>query len=235
MFIRYSCDCLDGAVARKYNKVSDIGGFLDTVADNTLIYILVYGILNKLNYTIPHLHTILKILFDDKKINLLDYGAGEIKNFFYLNNNLKNFNYFYKDQNQIENLVKKVSTEKHPRSILNELERLNIVKEEDGLVVLQQRSWMPDVEQFEVRKLLANNLEAHLAAGVHNLFQPEKEPYLEQAIFADELTDESITLSILFKASSAYSSFASSDACLIPSFMFSAAAIRPNFSFILSL
>lgn len=98
------------------------------------------------------------------------------------------------DQVSFENLVKKFSTEKHPRSILNELERLNIVKEEDGLVMLQQRSFMPDVEQFEVRKLLTNNLEAHLAAGVHNLFQPEKEPYLEQAIFADELTDESITI-----------------------------------------
>ena len=80
------------------------------------------------------------------------------------------------DQVSFENLVKKFSTEKHPRSILNELERLNIVKEEDGLVMLQQRSFMPDVEQFEVRKLLTNNLEAHLAAGVHNLFQPEKNP-----------------------------------------------------------
>jgi phosphatidylglycerophosphate synthase len=40
MFLRYACDCLDGAVARKYNKVSDLGGVLDTVADNTLIFIL---------------------------------------------------------------------------------------------------------------------------------------------------------------------------------------------------
>jgi len=57
--------------------------------------------INKLHYTIPHLPTILKILFNDKKINLLDYGAGDIKNFFYLNNNLKNLNYFYKYQDQI--------------------------------------------------------------------------------------------------------------------------------------
>lgn len=63
--------------------------------------------INKLHYTIPHLPTILKILFKDKKINLLDYGAGDIKNFFYLNNNLEKLNYFYKDQNQIENLIKK--------------------------------------------------------------------------------------------------------------------------------
>lgn len=49
LFIRYSCDCLDGAVARKYNKVSDLGGLLDTIADNTLIYVLSYGILTKLS------------------------------------------------------------------------------------------------------------------------------------------------------------------------------------------
>lgn len=45
LFIRYSCDCLDGAVARKYKKVSDLGGALDTLADNTLIFVLLYGIM----------------------------------------------------------------------------------------------------------------------------------------------------------------------------------------------
>jgi len=40
LFVRYSCDCLDGAVARKYGKVSDLGGALDTLADNTLIFIV---------------------------------------------------------------------------------------------------------------------------------------------------------------------------------------------------
>lgn len=48
MLIRYLCDCLDGAVARKYNKVSDIGGLLDTVADNVMIFILSFGILQLL-------------------------------------------------------------------------------------------------------------------------------------------------------------------------------------------
>jgi cardiolipin synthase len=48
LFIRYSCDCLDGAVARKYKKVSDIGGALDTLADNTLIFVLLYGIITAL-------------------------------------------------------------------------------------------------------------------------------------------------------------------------------------------
>jgi len=42
LFARYSFDCLDGAVARKYNKVSNFGGIMDTVADSTLIFILSY-------------------------------------------------------------------------------------------------------------------------------------------------------------------------------------------------
>lgn len=44
LFVRYSCDCLDGAVARKYNRVSNFGGFLDTLADNTMIFVLAYSI-----------------------------------------------------------------------------------------------------------------------------------------------------------------------------------------------
>jgi phosphatidylglycerophosphate synthase len=48
MLIRYLCDCLDGAVARKYNKVSDMGGMLDTISDNVMIFNLSLGILQLL-------------------------------------------------------------------------------------------------------------------------------------------------------------------------------------------
>jgi phosphatidylglycerophosphate synthase len=34
MFIRTICDCLDGFVARKYNKKSKLGAMLDTLADS---------------------------------------------------------------------------------------------------------------------------------------------------------------------------------------------------------
>ena len=37
---RYLADCLDGGVARKYNKSSKIGGLLDTISDNLLIFII---------------------------------------------------------------------------------------------------------------------------------------------------------------------------------------------------
>ena len=35
--IKFFCDCLDGAVARRYNKTSKLGGYLDTISDLTLL------------------------------------------------------------------------------------------------------------------------------------------------------------------------------------------------------
>jgi len=39
LFLRHWVDCLDGAVARKYKKVSKFGGYLDTISDHVLIFI----------------------------------------------------------------------------------------------------------------------------------------------------------------------------------------------------
>ena len=44
LILRYLADCLDGGVARKYNKKSKIGGALDTWSDTILIYISIYGL-----------------------------------------------------------------------------------------------------------------------------------------------------------------------------------------------
>jgi len=40
LFLRYSADVFDGAVARMYGKVTSLGGALDTTSDNILICIL---------------------------------------------------------------------------------------------------------------------------------------------------------------------------------------------------
>ncbi len=40
--LRFFTDILDGAMARKYNKVTYVGGLLDTTADSTLILIVFY-------------------------------------------------------------------------------------------------------------------------------------------------------------------------------------------------
>jgi phosphatidylglycerophosphate synthase len=41
-------------VARKYNKVSDFGGALDTLADNTLIFVLLFGIIIALGVSVGY-------------------------------------------------------------------------------------------------------------------------------------------------------------------------------------
>ena len=50
--VRYLADCLDGGVARKYNKKSKIGGALDTWSDTILIYVSIVGlfIINDLSF-----------------------------------------------------------------------------------------------------------------------------------------------------------------------------------------
>lgn len=96
------------------------------------------------------------------------------------------------EQTSFEHLVKRVSTERHPRSVLKELERLGIVTEQDGMVSIQQRGFIPDTAQQEARKILSRNVQAHLAAGLHNILNTAEQPYLEQAICADGLTQESI-------------------------------------------
>lgn len=54
LVIRYLLDCLDGGVARRYNKKSVIGGALDTWSDTILIYISLQGL--SILYSIPYGH-----------------------------------------------------------------------------------------------------------------------------------------------------------------------------------
>lgn len=42
IFIRWLSDCLDGAVARKYNKTSKLGNMLDTISDMLFMSIIFY-------------------------------------------------------------------------------------------------------------------------------------------------------------------------------------------------
>ena len=100
LFIRYSADCLDGAVARKYKKVSDIGGILDTLADNTLIFVVIYGVfflLGSENLIIPVLVVSLNLLYLFKKKAIVHHAnvkkkiKGDFLHNFYgyfVNNNI---------------------------------------------------------------------------------------------------------------------------------------------------
>jgi phosphatidylglycerophosphate synthase len=46
MFLRWMIDNLDGCVARKYNKESDLGGLLDTLSD-AMLFIIIGVFVNK--------------------------------------------------------------------------------------------------------------------------------------------------------------------------------------------
>ncbi|MBJ9984723.1 hypothetical protein IAE19_04610 [Acinetobacter sp. S40] len=93
-------------------------------------------------------------------------------------------------ENSFEALVRQISSEKHPKSILLELKRLGIVIEENQQVVLQQTSFTPDPKVDESKQIFSQNVSDHLSAGIRNL--TENTNFLEQAIFADELSQESI-------------------------------------------
>jgi phosphatidylglycerophosphate synthase len=44
LVVRYFCDILDGAVARRYNKTSKLGGYLDTI-DDVMLMTLYFGLI----------------------------------------------------------------------------------------------------------------------------------------------------------------------------------------------
>lgn len=97
---------------------------------------------------------------------------------------------FNGEEPSFEGLVKQISSEKHPKSILLELKRLGLVIEENDQIILQNSSFTPDPHMDESKQLFTQNISDHLAAGISNLTQ--KTNFLEQAIFADELSPESV-------------------------------------------
>lgn len=96
------------------------------------------------------------------------------------------------ETDSFEALVKHISTEKHPRSILFELQRLGVVEQQDQQVVLQQNSFTPDNQMQESKALFSANLTDHLAAGIDNFISEKPFTHLEQAVHAEKLTAQSV-------------------------------------------
>ncbi len=91
-----------------------------------------------------------------------------------------------------EALVRQVSSDVHPRAVINELERLDLAREVNGRVRLLMQSFVPDKDLQEAGQLLAGSAADHLAAGVHNLTETDDRKFLEQSVFADDLSEKSI-------------------------------------------
>ncbi len=92
-----------------------------------------------------------------------------------------------------ESLAYSVTKNVHPRTVLEELLRLKLVIIEDTVVVPQKSSFVPSEGYAEMAAFMANNLGDHAAAACANL-AGQGIPFLEQSVFADRLTEDSIEL-----------------------------------------
>ena len=92
-----------------------------------------------------------------------------------------------------ETLCRGLSNDVHPRAVLDELLRLGQVALEDDRVVALGDSFVPSPRLDEMTALFSSNAADHIAAAVSNL-TTNAPRFLEQSIYADGLTQESVDL-----------------------------------------
>lgn len=92
-----------------------------------------------------------------------------------------------------EALAQTVTRDVHPRSMLAELIRLDMVSYDENLdrVALTRADFVPSSDSRQMLSLLGDNVGDHLDAAVANVMH-DGSRHLEQAVFADELSTESI-------------------------------------------
>lgn len=88
-------------------------------------------------------------------------------------------------------LVAGISSDVRPRAVLDELVRLGMAQEgDDATVRLLAAGFVPRQGFAEMAQLLQDNVHDHLAAASLNLLDGHN--YLEQAVFVDGLSEESV-------------------------------------------
>ena len=92
-----------------------------------------------------------------------------------------------------EALAQSITRDVHPRSMLDELVRLGLVHYDEDLdrVSLTRNEFVPREDTQQMLDFLGDNVGDHLNAAVANVLQNGNR-YHEQAVFADELSTESI-------------------------------------------
>jgi len=92
-----------------------------------------------------------------------------------------------------EALAQTVTRDVHPRSMLDELIRLGIASYDENrdLVSLARNDFVPRSDSQQMISFLGDNVGDHLDAAVANVLH-DGDRHLEQAVFADELSIESI-------------------------------------------
>jgi hypothetical protein len=92
-----------------------------------------------------------------------------------------------------ETLAQSVTTDVHPRSILEELVRLGLARHDTARdkVTLVREAYVPRGDTLRMLGFLGDNVGDHLAGAVENVLG-DGQRHFEQAIFADELSAESM-------------------------------------------
>lgn len=93
-----------------------------------------------------------------------------------------------------ESLAQSVTRDVHPRSLLEEMCRLGLVRLDDDsdTVELLRDRLVPQGDQRRLYQFLGSNVGDHFSAAVANVLSPDKPRHLEQAVFADEMSAEAI-------------------------------------------
>jgi hypothetical protein len=93
-----------------------------------------------------------------------------------------------------ETLARSVSKDFHPRAVLDELVRLGLAEIDADEVRLKSHAFVPRESFREVAYYIAANVHDHLGAAAANLRRVTTDghaPFLEHAVYADELSPES--------------------------------------------
>ncbi|HUX19015.1 MAG TPA: DUF6502 family protein [Acidithiobacillus sp.] len=83
-----------------------------------------------------------------------------------------------------EGLARRVKADMRPRAILDELGRVGVAQEQEGVVHLLRAAYISDLPEDQVA-FLGENVGDHLRSAVHNL--EGGEPFLERALYFDAL------------------------------------------------
>ena len=92
-----------------------------------------------------------------------------------------------------ETLARAVTQDLHPRSALEELLRLGLVRHDQAAdqICLLSPDYIPGADHVEMLTLLGDNVGDHLESAVANLAKDAIQHH-DQAVFADELSQESL-------------------------------------------
>jgi Family of unknown function (DUF6502) len=96
-----------------------------------------------------------------------------------------------------ESLVGAITKDFSKRTVLDELTRLGLVKEEAEWVVPQAEAMVPKSGSLDLVKYFHEHIRDHLAAGAQNLLavdRDEKAPFLEHSMYVNGISNASIDM-----------------------------------------